>query len=1708
VAGSGDSKFGWFGGVFTPSILTILGVIMYLRLPQLVGAAGLAQAIGFILAAHVVSVCTGLSISSIATDKSVGAGGPYYIISRSLGLPIGGTLGLALFVGLAFSISLYVIGFSESFLALLGFEATNLTAIRICGTITIVLLTIITFISTSLAIKTQYVILALIALSLVAIFFGSPPVPAEAPLIGAPELPEGETAPSFFALFGVFFPAVTGFTAGVNMSGDLRDAKSAIPKGTMAAIIVGLIVYVALAIFLAVRVDAAELRDNRTVLEDLSLWGPFVTAGIWGATLSSALGSILGAPRILQTVAGDGIVHRWLSVGYGKSNEPRNALLLAFAIGEIGILIGELDAIAEIVSMVFLTTYAFLNVACAIESWVSPDFRPEFRIPKTVSVVGAVVTVLLMIQLNLPAMAGAVTIMAALYVWLQRRQLTLESGDAWEGIWSNLVRMGLHRLATADRTHRNWTPNILLFRPDDDAPREGLGRTAGALITGNGMLTDVRLRPSGQRPNETPPPLLLESGPVVGVFERTVQTDDPYETIGALATHHGYSGVEPNTVLLDYDAYHDDSEALAKLIEVLRAQDFNTLLFSDTTHQAMGPPRIDVWWHSSSSPSLGLALTRFITGSAAGRRMAVRFITVSRDSTINDGLRTSTRRMLEDARVNGAVEVILDTVEPRPLEAHVCEHSTDARLAIVELPAEAIAERLDDLAEVARTVPSVLFIAPSSQFASVGRVVRAAQAPAAEAEPGVDRAELPPLRLPEIPALARHAEAFASQLEAAVGEYFDQSLSRVAARNFELLDRTVALIDKHFGMLRSGLAKEPNPVKRRRSANRVQSAFLHACGELIDEFVLQDLADQRDILEGRARALVADRSLVSDQELLVVERDASEFAPSGGDSRELAKLKRARQAAAKGGKVRYEQPTAGLARYYVHKELVELADDITRAYLTECWILAVHLLKVFNASRTSMTLIHGAPDLDAEDALLTFIESERVSAEARMAEIREHHEARLTELRAELATDARELTQDYAEDLERPDLPVLLESRRKLADRQKDALARGLVESAAVLYANQRALFERAQVGLKVSAFQHRLATIVERTRESIALEVKNQVVSPHRDLRDALKAFLETEEQAPLELRLNRSDAFDPQTVVDAFVRDAQRSADELPETVRTLTDQSIQRLADGDDEEVEHMDLPLRRLAQFLVDVELVGPLTELLTEVPGLETQAVGVAEDVTRLIGFHQAEYDPEDTERSRFEHMKPVVESSVDRIEQQLEPLSEIVPAVEETLQVKLAAVLRGTDVYELTTSASALGQQVRRRQGRLAVSGVQSVAMKGIERAREALVGAVYGQSAGVLMARRLRDAEDAGTLVDRVLRFVEGLQPDAEVLESLPFYYRQLFFGKATFNETFWVEREVEVAAARRGIAQHDRGGRGVLIVTGEPDSGKTLLCRRLLSRSLSKRPAFWVTPPESGDARLAPFADALRAATGQRGAPIDVLASIPDKSVVVVEDLELWWDRTEDGLAVVDCLLECVAAHGDRVLFVIEVGSLPFDVIDRMRPLSDHALAVVECGPLPAESLKEIVMLRHGSTGVRFSLEGRPEANLGEWRIAQLFSQYFGATRGLVGTVLASWIANVEDVDEGTIQICAPKRAGWEVLDGLRPEWVAILVQLLLHKRLTRSRLQRISGMDAEELDGPLDVLTRMGLVIQSRHGVLRLDRFTRHAVIERLRARRVIA
>ena len=445
---------GTFGGVFTPSILTILGVIMYLRFGWVVGQVGLSGTLLIVTLATAITFLTGLSISAIATDQRVRVGGAYYMISRALGIEAGGAVGLPLYIAQALSLALYTIGFAESLARV--FPSLNQTAV---GLVTMVLVTAVALLSVRAAIRAQYVIMGAIALSLLSFLFGHPMAPGPT---AAAALPSA----SFWVVFAVFFPAVTGIMAGVNLSGDLREPRRAIPLGTLVAILVGFVIYMIVPVLLFLRADTGDLIADPLIMRRIAFWGDAILLGVWGATLSSAVGSVLGAPRVLQALARDGVLPRalrWLGNGSGKDDTPRLGTLLTLAVALVAVGFGNLNAIAPVLTMFFLTTYGVLNVVAGLERFLnSPSFRPTFKVHWSLSLLGAVGCVAVVVFINLWTTLVAVVVVAAVYGWLVRRALASTWGDVRQGVWMRVARAGILRLDQRADV-KNWRPHMLVF---------------------------------------------------------------------------------------------------------------------------------------------------------------------------------------------------------------------------------------------------------------------------------------------------------------------------------------------------------------------------------------------------------------------------------------------------------------------------------------------------------------------------------------------------------------------------------------------------------------------------------------------------------------------------------------------------------------------------------------------------------------------------------------------------------------------------------------------------------------------------------------------------------------------------------------------------------------------------------------------------------------------------------------------------------------------------------------------------------------------------------------------------------------------------------------------------------------------------------------------------------------------------------------------
>ncbi|RMI12722.1 MAG: Na-K-Cl cotransporter [Calditrichaeota bacterium] len=452
-----SGKFGTFGGVFAPTVLTILGVIMYLRLGWVVGNAGLIGAIAIILLATSITFCTALSMASITTNIKIGAGGAYSIISRSLGLETGGSVGIPFYVSQTLSAALYIIGFTEGWLRIFPHHPPLAVAL-----LTWVVLMAISYISTQFAIRIQYVIMALIGFSLVSFYMG----PAE-PAVNTPLLGTFEDG-GFWYVFSIFFPAVTGIMAGANMSGDLKNPRKSIPQGTLTGVAITTVVYIILVILLATRVPPEVLRSNQMVMVDYAAFKWAVIIGILAATFSSALGSILGAPRILEALAQQGTVpFSRLFAKRSARNEPTNAIIFTGAIIVLALLPGNLDFLATLITMFFLITYGMLNLVVFIQQTMKIiSFRPTFRIPRFVSFYGAAGCIFMMFLINPIFSAVAITIIILLYVWLTRRGLQADWGDIRGGMFLVLAERASRIAAKFPRHKVSWKPDLLL--PVDD----------------------------------------------------------------------------------------------------------------------------------------------------------------------------------------------------------------------------------------------------------------------------------------------------------------------------------------------------------------------------------------------------------------------------------------------------------------------------------------------------------------------------------------------------------------------------------------------------------------------------------------------------------------------------------------------------------------------------------------------------------------------------------------------------------------------------------------------------------------------------------------------------------------------------------------------------------------------------------------------------------------------------------------------------------------------------------------------------------------------------------------------------------------------------------------------------------------------------------------------------------------------------------------
>ena len=695
--------------VFLASISTILGAILFLRFGYAVGHVGLWGTMMIIVIGHMVTIPTVLAVSEIATNRRVAGGGAYFIISRSFGTTIGGSIGIALYLSQAISVAFYLVAFAEAFQPVLQwiggrFEvALGLQWVSVPGLAVLVALMLTK--GADQGVRVLWVVCGILAAVIGAFLLGSGPEeirPDGLNLTSTIANPDG-----FGVVFATCFPAFTGMIAGLGLSGDLKNPMRSIPLGTIGATFAGMAVYALVAIKLAQSATPDALADDQFIMARIALWGPSIYIGLAAAAFSSALGSIMVAPRTLQALARDrvfpgGRVNQLLATGRGEAGEPINATYVSVALAAVFVALGDIDFIAQILSMFFMVTYGTLCSVAFLEYFAgNPSYRPTFRSRWYISLVGAVMCVLMMIQMSAVYALLAMAIMLVIYLGLKRsRRGERDLAAILQGAMFQLVRR-LQIMLQKNRSAQQdggWRPSFVALTQFGDrrvaqfdllrwiSHRHGFGHFVQHMKGEYALDTELAARAQLTK--------LVKRSDLsrAGTFVDTLIAPSFENAVTQALQYPGISGLPNNSILLEFDQEHpEEIPRLERAMLLAASSRFNVVVLRSSTFRFGYRSSIHVWLTPETLPNAAmmLMLAYIIVGHPEWRTAEIRvFACIGTDGDAHEADRLSA--LVDQGRLPiGRKNIETLPVESQArIESEVEYRSSDADLVIAGISAE------------------------------------------------------------------------------------------------------------------------------------------------------------------------------------------------------------------------------------------------------------------------------------------------------------------------------------------------------------------------------------------------------------------------------------------------------------------------------------------------------------------------------------------------------------------------------------------------------------------------------------------------------------------------------------------------------------------------------------------------------------------------------------------------------------------------------------------------------------------------------------------------------------------------------------------------------------------------------------------------------------------------------------------------------------
>ncbi|MEM6800315.1 MAG: ATP-binding protein [Bacteroidota bacterium] len=695
----------------------------------------------------------------------------------------------------------------------------------------------------------------------------------------------------------------------------------------------------------------------------------------------------------------------------------------------------------------------------------------------------------------------------------------------------------------------------------------------------------------------------------------------------------------------------------------------------------------------------------------------------------------------------------------------------------------------------------------------------------------------------------------------------------------------------------------------------------------------------------------------------------------------------------------------------------------------------------------------------------------------------------------------------FHSDLHRPGLSKFVD----LEDKEARSWESGISSYPANWCHNQHIFHNHINGSFELWKVQIHLSRVSDQIDNGVKtgfLAICDKSIQENKAYVNKLGALIEKEDWAKLsQMATGIEDMvfFQHENMIEEPMGSLRFVTERLPSSIELIPKENLEKFKSGRVDQIETLPIAMSSIVNFVVRTFYMNPIANYLQKLPDQLKRVGYEVQNSINLISLNLV--DETDTDRDVFDKKRlgSVLRRSLQKLEKAQTHLDQIEldtrSFLEECEQKTRAELIP----QELVDHAAQFDREIKGEERLEGLVWLLNVINNWFKKQFNILKALWTSTQDELDLVERESSTLPKENIYARLRGFVETVSPIDELEKLLPYYYRQLFLGRPSVRRAYLPGREKEMEQAADAARRMKNKVGGAILVLGDALSGKTTLCEHTAEYLFSGK-VYRVNPPLNGSIQLKDFTHAFRQSIQGTGKIEQLIESTIHGSVFIFNDLELWWERSPKGFTVLNKLSQLIDAYGDEYYFIVNANIHAYNLISRMSNLSERFISSIRLTPMSRDNIRKIVLSRHYSSSLTFTLKGQDESLISNRKLNRLFRRYTDISSGNVGYAFLMWLANIQDFKQKSLQISEPKYLDMPALHD--PDWLLLLYQILIHHRVNKESLKRIFRLkQLVEIEEVLTRMLRAGLIREHQGNAYTLNPFVYPYLIRQLSENKMI-